>query len=237
MGRRRRRRVREIGLQPGAERAQAQLTAGPPDAAEAQAVPEASDPVETPLAFEAVAGEAQVETDGPPEVEASAAPGMPGEVAPERVAGAAVAVGAKFTLEAPQDHDVQVVVDETPLRDQEVASRRHYARFLIGGKAKGRVTAIYDAVVLDISMGGSLIEHSGVVRPGTLSSLDLDLGGAHVRLRCRVARSLVNRSETLPGEERELIYHTGLEFLDPSEETRLVISRYIRTVMKAPNSG
>ena len=225
MGRRRRRRAREIGLQPGAERAQAQLTAGPPDAAEPQSVPEASDPVETPLAFEAAAGEA------------SAAPGMPGEVAPERVAGAAVSVGAKFTLEAPQDHDVQVVVDETPLRDQEVASRRHYARFLIGGKAKGRVTAIYDAVVLDISMGGSLIEHSGVVRPGTLSSLDLDLGGAHVRLRCRVARSLVNRSETLPGEERELIYHTGLEFLDPSEETRLVISRYIRTMMKAPNSG
>lgn len=225
MGRRRRRRAREIGLQPGAERAQAQLTAGPPDAAEPQSVPEASDPVETPLAFEAAAGEA------------SAAPGMPGEVAPERVAGAAVSVGAKFTLEAPQDHDVQVVADEAPLRDQQVASRRHYARFLIGGKAKGRVTAIYDAVVLDISMGGSLIEHSGVVRPGTLSSLDLDLGGAHVRLRCRVARSLVNRSETLPGEERELIYHTGLEFLDPSEETRLVISRYIRTMMKAPNSG
>jgi len=225
VGRRRRRRAREIGLQPGAERAQAQLTAGPPDAAEPQSVPEASDPVETPLAFEAAAGEA------------SAAPGMPGEVAPERVAGAAVSVGAKFTLEAPQDHDVQVVADEAPLRDQQVASRRHYARFLIGGKAKGRVTAIYDAVVLDISMGGSLIEHSGVVRPGTLSSLDLDLGGAHVRLRCRVARSLVNRSETLPGEERELIYHTGLEFLDPSEETRLVISRYIRTMMKAPNSG
>lgn len=225
MGRRRRRRVREIGLQPGAERAQAQLTAGPPDAAEPQSVPEASDPVETPLAFEAAAGEA------------SAAPGMPGEVAPERVAGAAVSVGAKFTLEAPQDHDVQVVADEAPLRDQQVASRRHYARFLIGGKAKGRVTAIYDAVVLDISMGGSLIEHSGVVRPGTLSSLDLDLGGAHVRLRCRVARSVVNRSETLPGEERELIYHTGVEFLDPSEETRLVISRYIRTMMKAPNSG
>ncbi|HEY4719144.1 MAG TPA: hypothetical protein VIH84_01025, partial [Candidatus Methylomirabilis sp.] len=166
MGRRRRRRAREIGLQPGAERAQAQLTAGPPDAAEPQSVPEASDPVETPLAFEAAAGEA------------SAAPGMPGEVAPERVAGAAVSVGAKFTLEAPQDHDVQVVADEAPLRDQQVASRRHYARFLIGGKAKGRVTAIYDAVVLDISMGGSLIEHSGVVRPGTLSSLDLDLGGA-----------------------------------------------------------
>lgn len=225
MGRRRRRRAREIGLQPGAERAQAQLTAGPPDAAEPQSVPEASDPVETPLAFEAAAGEA------------SAAPGMPGEVAPERVAGAAVSVGAKFTLEAPQDHDVQVVADEAPLRDQQVASRRHYARFLIGGKAKGRVTAIYDAVVLDISMGGSLIEHSGVVRPGTLSSLDLDLGGAHVRLRCRVARSVVNRSETLPGEERELIYHTGVEFLDPSEETRLVISRYIRTMMKAPNSG
>ncbi|HZX61328.1 MAG TPA: PilZ domain-containing protein [Candidatus Methylomirabilis sp.] len=217
--------MREIGLQPGAERAQAQLTAGPPDAAEPQSVPEASDPVETPLAFEAAAGEA------------SAAPGMPGEVAPERVAGAAVSVGAKFTLEAPQDHDVQVVADEAPLRDQQVASRRHYARFLIGGKAKGRVTAIYDAVVLDISMGGSLIEHSGVVRPGTLSSLDLDLGGAHVRLRCRVARSVVNRSETLPGEERELIYHTGVEFLDPSEETRLVISRYIRTMMKAPNSG
>jgi hypothetical protein len=127
--------------------------------------------------------------------------------------------------------------DEAALRDHRTETRRQYARFVVGGKTVGRVTAIYDAVVLDISMGGSLIEHAHVVRPGTMSSLDLELGGARVRLRCRVARSVVHRSEVLPGGERELIYRTGLQFLDPPEETRQMIIQYIRSVIRPENSG
>lgn len=113
--------------------------------------------------------------------------------------------------------------------------RRQHARFVVGGRTKGRVTAIYDARILDISPGGSLIEHSQVVRPGTLSCLDLELLGKRMSLKCRVARSVVHRSEIQPDGDNELIYHTGLEFLDRSDETRRLIIDYIQSIIEDGN--
>jgi hypothetical protein len=55
--------------------------------------------------------------------------------------------------------------------------KRQFSRVNVGCKTQGRVTAIYDASLVDISHGGVLIEHVQVVRPGTTSSLDLDLHG------------------------------------------------------------
>jgi hypothetical protein len=115
--------------------------------------------------------------------------------------------------------------------------RRQHARFVVGGRTKGRVTAIYDARILDISPGGSLIEHSHVVRPGTLSCLDLDLLGKRMSLRCRVARSVVHRTEVQPDGDKELIYHTGLEFLDSSDETRKMIIDYIQSIIGDGTKG
>ncbi len=97
------------------------------------------------------------------------------------------------------------------------------------GGAKGRVAVVSDAVLLDISIGGALIEHASVVRPGTPSSLELDLEGKRIRLRCRVARSVVDRIEVQSDGERELIYHTGLQFVEPSDETLQVIGDYIHS--------
>lgn len=120
---------------------------------------------------------------------------------------------------------------EAALVDSGASSRRQYARFVVGGKTKGKVTAVCDAILLNISVGGSLIEHSHVVRPGAISLLDLELMGKRLSLRCRVARSVVARTETQTDGERELIFHTGLEFLHPSEDTRMVISRYIQSII------
>jgi hypothetical protein len=162
---------------------------------------------------------------------------MPAEVEAQPLSEVAE-VGVQPPTEAPEvappvlaEGELRAEV-EGPLLDQALATRRQYARFLVGGKAKGRITAIYDALVLDISMGGSLIEHAYVVRPGTLSSLDLDLSGKRLSLRCRVTRSVVHRSEVLPNGERELIYHTGLHFIDPPDEARRILSNYIQSMIK-----
>ncbi len=108
--------------------------------------------------------------------------------------------------------------------------RRSHPRFVVGGRAKGRVTAIHNSFLVDISLGGVLIEHAQVVPPGTTSSLDLELAGARLSLRCRVARSVVHRIEPQPDGDQVLIYHTGLEFLDPSEEARQAIANYIQSI-------
>lgn len=99
---------------------------------------------------------------------------------------------------------------------------------MVGGKTSGRVTGDYEASLLDISISGAMIEHAQVVRPGTVSSLDLELDGKRVNLLCRVIRSVIDRMEA--GEEGVTIYHTGLEFVDLPDETRQAIRDYIQSI-------
>jgi len=107
--------------------------------------------------------------------------------------------------------------------------RREYPRFVLGRRGRGRATTTYAASLQNISLRGALIEHSHPVRPGILSDLVLDLHGKKVSVRCRVVRSVVHRRELLPTGERESKYQTGLEFVELSDETRQVISDYIKS--------
>lgn len=108
--------------------------------------------------------------------------------------------------------------------------KREYPRVFVEGKSRGRVAAICEGSLLNISLGGVLIEHVHALRPGTPSFVELELQGKRVRLRCRVARSVADRTEVQPDGEREVIYHSGLEFLDVPEETRQAINDYIESV-------
>lgn len=111
--------------------------------------------------------------------------------------------------------------------------RRQYSRFLVGGRAKGRVTAVYEASLVDLSLGGALIEHVDIVRPGTTSYLVLRMKGRNVNLRCRVIRSIVHRVQVESDGERALIYQTGVQFVDRSDATMQMISDYIMSTMEA----
>jgi hypothetical protein len=203
-----------------AEGLEVQVSAGADEQVDVQLLPEA--PEETPPQPSTEEPIVQFVAQVPAEIGAPVAVQASNEI---QAQGAAAEASPEIeTLLTPEQ--------EAELRDQESATRRQYARFFVGGKAKGRVTAIYDAVVLNLSVGGSLIEHAHVVRPGTLSSLDLDLFGKRLRLKCRVARSVVHGSNVLPTGERELIYRTGLEFLELSEATRQMIGRYIQSMAK-----
>lgn len=196
-------------------------------------VAEASDGGEPQSAAHEPEGvEVQVSAGAAEGVEVQLAPEAPEETIVQFVAKAPPEIEAQAAAEASPEIETLTPEQEAELRDQKSATRRQFARFFVGGKAKGRVTAIYDAVVLNLSIGGSLIEHAHVVRPGTLSSLDLDLFGKRLRVKCRVARSVVHGSHVLPTGERELIYRTGLEFLELSETTRQMIGRYIQSMEK-----
>ncbi|MFQ5961261.1 MAG: PilZ domain-containing protein [Candidatus Methylomirabilales bacterium] len=107
--------------------------------------------------------------------------------------------------------------------------RRRHPRFVVGGKPTTRMTAVYEASLVDISLGGALIEHAHIVRPGTISYLILTLKAGDVSVRCRVVRSVVHRPEVDPEGERVLIYRTGLEYVDLSHETLRLLDDYIVT--------
>lgn len=107
------------------------------------------------------------------------------------------------------------------------ADRRQSVRFTVAEKTKGRVTAAYEALLMNISHHGALIEHDDVVRPGTTSSLELELNGKKVKLRSRVVWSAVVRQGLNADREMALVYNSGLEFLDLAEETQELVRDYI----------
>ena len=152
---------------------------------------------------------------------------------PEPIGESALAAHADEPLVIVEERAPVVPVDEAPIpvredaQEEESLGRRQHARFVVKGGAKGRVAVVWDAVLLNLSLGGALIEHANVVRPGTPSSLELELQGKKIRLRCRVARSVADRIEKQPDGERELVYRTGLQFVEPSDETLQVIGEYL----------
>ena len=114
----------------------------------------------------------------------------------------------------------------------EQPERRKNPRFTVGARTKGRMSVGDEVFLLNISFTGAMVEHTGVVRPGTMSSLDLELRQTTLSLRCRVVWSKVARQEpNLDGKE-VTIYQTGLEFLDALEENRQVICDYIQSIIE-----
>ncbi len=110
---------------------------------------------------------------------------------------------------------------------KKAADRRQSVRFFVAEKTTGRVTSAYEALLMNISRRGALIEHDDVVRPGSTSSLELELNGNKVKLRSRVVWSAVVRQGLNADSEMALIFNTGMEFVDLPEETEQLIGDYI----------
>ncbi len=119
--------------------------------------------------------------------------------------------------------------------EQARGDRRGDLRWGVRGRPPARMTPLHKTTyhtvsLVDISMGGALIEHSTEVGPGTLAFLTLVIHMVHgweAGLMCRVVRSVVDRYDVEPTGKRDLVYRTGLKFLAPSEVSRRVIVGYI----------
>ena len=105
--------------------------------------------------------------------------------------------------------------------------RRRSPRCRAWGWLLGWIGGALKVSVVDISMGGALIEHSPNMRPGTSCVLTLSPRGTRVNVRCRVVRSAVYRYETWPLGEQNCVYRTGLELVDVSETSQFQIGRCI----------
>ena len=109
--------------------------------------------------------------------------------------------------------------DEYPIK-------RRFPRFTVLGKVEGKIVASYEATLVNLSLGGALVEHSSMVRPGSMSQLMLPFGQEEILVTCRVVRSHLSRREAR-GKESVLIYQTGLEFLNAPSETLAALEELI----------
>jgi len=101
---------------------------------------------------------------------------------------------------------------------------RRFPRFQIRG-VTGAVTAPRQAEVLDLSLGGALVEHQGQLRMGAPCFIDLPTNGSVVTIRCRVVHSGVSRR----GPSGALYYCTGVKFVGLTPEAEEVLQAIIRS--------
>lgn len=118
-----------------------------------------------------------------------------------------------------------------------LAARRRHPRYVLKAKTEGRLTAADEVALLDISLGGVKIEHSQPMRPGGISILDLEFQGKKIRLTCRAVWSVVVRQDVDLDGEASMIYQTGLEFQNLSEETQKVIGDYVQAMIDEGRAG
>lgn len=109
---------------------------------------------------------------------------------------------------------------------EEYPSKRRFPRFNVLGKVEGKIVASYEATLVNLSLGGALIEHSSMVRLGSMSQLMLPFGTGEIRIPCRVVRSALDRPERRGGDS-VIIYQTGLEFLNPSPDILAALEELI----------
>jgi len=111
--------------------------------------------------------------------------------------------------------------------------KRRYRRWIIRGGLSGCIDAAHEASFVNISLGGALIEHSSMIRPGSIAFLTVAFQGQEAGLKCRVVRSEVHRYGVRPTEERHLVYRSGLEFLGTSEASLRLIDKTIESLKVA----
>jgi len=96
-----------------------------------------------------------------------------------------------------------------------------------------------NARLLNISKGGALIEHMGMARPGRTSQITIAYGGKQFRIPCAIAWSKIVRTVPRAEGDRELVYHTGVEFREGHPETEQPLEQLLwilkaRTEEKSP---
>ena len=106
-----------------------------------------------------------------------------------------------------------------PERELTPADRRRFARFACPPKASVRLQSGVPARLLDLGLGGVLVESSMRLAPGSVTAIIFDTPDVAVRARARVSRaSVVGFAQVVRGET-PLLYRAGLEFepLSPAE--------------------
>ena len=102
------------------------------------------------------------------------------------------------------------------------AERLDTERVTILGDLRGEVMVYQPMTVTQISQGGAQVETVFPLQLGSLHDLRLALGGASVIVKGRVAHARITGVE-----QAQVVYKSGIEFVDPSERVSAAISAFV----------
>ena len=111
------------------------------------------------------------------------------------------------------------------------SDKRDTERVLILGDLQGEIMVFEPLQIKEIGRDGASVETRFPLHLNSLHDLRLTLGAQSVVLKGRVAHSHISDVD-----QDILTYRTGLEFVEPSDRVKSVISEFLET-LKAKRSG
>ena len=124
--------------------------------------------------------------------------------------------------------------------------RRRWPRAPLRGQVVGQIYTEHAAPILDLSEGGALLEVPCALRPRSVYSVRLLIGGETVlTLKASVVRSYVHRVDSSGKGETQIRYHAALQFVDLAPSDHELLRKRIATEVRpeaaalteAPPSG
>ena len=108
----------------------------------------------------------------------------------------------------------------------EDANKRDSERVLILGELHGEVMVFQPMTIKDISRGGAQIETTFQLQLDSLHDFRLTLGDRSIVVKGRVTHCSISDVE-----QEGVLYRSGVEFVEPSEQVSTVITDFIDAVL------
>ena len=115
--------------------------------------------------------------------------------------------------------DLTSVLADMPRADVPLAIPQYYTIQRRGARVRLRELVpvqvqFWDAHLVDISRSGALVEHTDRVRPGEVYRLTFPGEIRKVQVLVRAVRSFVNQLVHMAKGEGQVVYRSGVEFVD-----------------------
>lgn len=104
--------------------------------------------------------------------------------------------------------------------------RRRFPRLVITEPVGGNMAQVRDVRVLDISLGGARVRHTGNLAPGLAGQLRLPVSTMEFPLPCRVAWCNPVPQEKADGPSA---FESGLEFGDLNPSAKAGLDAFLRS--------
>lgn len=120
------------------------------------------------------------------------------------------------------------------MAENDFMERRKAPRVKLEGQTEGFIQAMFDVTLVDLSTTGALVEHAYPLRPDTIYSLTFSIlhGDLVFTIKARVVRTFVARSVQPPKGEPELIYRSGLEFVNLTSEQMAALEQLLKPLLE-----
>jgi len=111
------------------------------------------------------------------------------------------------------------------------SDKRDAERVLILGDLQGEIMVFQPLQIKEISRGGASVETGFPLALNSLHEIRLTLGPKSIVLKGRVVHSRISEVD-----QEIVTYRSGLEFVEPTDRARAVVSEFLET-LKANRSG